>query len=67
MFNKTGNDSKIDVYALGFTFFFKCYFNNPIDILQIDDETGVNGVIESVLVFNQLRFRTNLKYESQKH
>ena len=30
-------------------------------------QIGVNGVIESVLVFNQLRFRTNLKYESQKH
>ncbi len=50
MFNRTGYDSKIDVYALGCTFFVICYFALPREIVTITDASGTRGEIQDVNV-----------------
>ena len=46
MFDRTGYDSKIDVYALGVTFHLMCYFCIPRDIVIVNDALGQRGVFQ---------------------
>ena len=46
MFDRTGYDSKIDVYALGITFHLMCYFCIPRDIVIVNDALGQRGVFQ---------------------
>ena len=48
MFNNTGYDSKIDVYAMGCTFHAICYFSVPREIVVINDMGGKRGVIQDI-------------------
>ena len=61
MFNNTGYDAKIDVYALGCTFHILCYFSLPRDIVIISDMYGQRGEIVDV---NKANFK-NWDYYDQ--
>jgi len=48
MFENTGYDSKIDVYALGCTFHVLCYWTLPRNIVLLTDAFGVRREIQDV-------------------
>ena len=48
MYNNIGYDSKIDVYAMGCTFFAICYFSVPREIITYTDATGQHAVIQDI-------------------
>jgi serine/threonine protein kinase len=61
MFNNTGYDSKIDVYAMGCTFHAICYFCLPREIVTISDAFGVRGEIRDIPInrFSNVNFYSN--------
>ena len=46
MFDKTGYSNKIDVYALGISFFQMCYYDAPRQIVEVQTPQGVRGEIK---------------------
>ena len=64
MFDRTGYDSKIDVYALGVTFHLMCYFCIPRDIVIVNDALGQRGVFQEtdprnfrIIIFIQTKLK----------
>ena len=48
MFTKTGYTNKVDVYALGISFFVMCYYEPPRQIVEVKTAQGVRGEIQDI-------------------
>ena len=46
MFQNTGYTNKVDVYALGISFFEMCFYDAPRQIVEVKDINGVRGEIK---------------------
>ena len=63
MYSDQGYGSKIDVYALGITFFDMCYFEHPRELVQTKDSLGmpVLDLRDLPIKFNQNIYSNELK------
>ena len=48
MFTNTGYSNKVDVYALGISFFEMCFYDAPRQIVEIKTPQGVRGEIQDI-------------------
>ena len=54
MFTNTGYSNKVDVYALGISFFEMCFYDTPRKIVEIKTPQGVRGEIQDIPAKNNI-------------